>query len=700
MNSQQVNVLAKVDEVLSGKELQDSPRALLLVRLVQLSMALAPHLTERYWQQLLSITAKMPPDLQADMAGLRTTLEDSLPSNAKGFAADMLAEIQAIKQSKDGEEVKRRLQEVEAQTKKRLLLSGKGVIWSALIDTWYPLDRQAAIQLLKNVSGSIQENYISRWNKTKPFGEEEWKALSASVGMGRIEKAVSGILDDNQQTLSLPEQELKQAASKVLNSMQQWTMPLNQVEIVKVFGKYIRLLTLHASGPQAGLIPQLMEDLFMHIAKAGWLDSAWMMRFSLIEILLDLGKQPGSFIASLLTADYVQRLASKTPAHLVNYLWAEWGGVYCAEGETRQTLADVMKKTSQDPTAEAWFLVGLVKRGLGTQAMELANESPNKAELLPRLWRAWVSAHPETVKTKVSLQDMAGDPIGEFLLQGSAAERAAYLKKVTQNGQLPVPGAMWAGAGTEEEPEGMRGFWKRLAGNRKSNDEIVIEYLRLNPLYSSYTVITKKEDQFKETLRVNGFGEYRYEKIDSAMLEALVVWGDQEPEQVSSVLMAMWQAIRPDDAILMVDWLRNAILSRCIAVFSADKAVFINDYLEWMKVELVQKGRQWQINKQIITLKYPPTALLQFCVSAASTVGAYSVDRRDQIVIAGLEKFEATPALVELAAQLYNNGKDLLVLEPPVSLKPNLLPSWQNGIVKNALPVILPALIASVSNVK
>jgi hypothetical protein len=119
-----------------------------------------------------------------------------------------------------------------------------------------------------------------------------------------------------------------------------------------------------------------------------------------------------------------------------------------------------------------------------------------------------------------------------------------------------------------------------------------------------------------------------------------------------------------------------------------------------MKVELVQKGRQWQIGKQIITLKYPPTALLQFCVSAASTVGAYSVDRRDQILVAGLEKFEATPALVELAAQLYNNGKDLLALQPPVSLKPNLLPSWQDGIVKNALPVILPALIASVSNVK
>ncbi|MDP2966604.1 MAG: hypothetical protein Q8N39_11330 [Pelolinea sp.] len=700
MSDQKVNILAKVDEVLSGKELQDPPRALLLVRLVQLSMALAPHLTERYWQQLQSISTKMPPDIQADIAGLRTTLEDSLPSNAKGFAAEMLAEIHTIKQLKDTEEIKRRLQDCEVQVKKRLMLSGKGIIWAALIDAWYPLDRITAIQLMKNVSGGIQENYITRWNKTKPFSEDEWKALAAAVGTGKIEKAVSSILDDNQQTLSLPEQLLKQAAAKVLNSMQQWTAPINQVEIAKTFGKYIRLLTLHASGPQAGQIPQLMEDLYVHIAKAGWLDSAWMMRFSLIETLLSIGMQQTNFIAALFTSDYVQRLASKTPAHLANFLWAEWGGTYCAEGETRQALADVMKKTNQDPVAEAWFLVALVKRGLGSHAMELAAESPNAQALLPRLRRCWICVHPETAKTKVSFQDMAGDPIGEFLVQGSAAERAAYLKTVTQAGKNPVPGAMWAGAGTEEEPEGLRGFWKKLAGNRKSNDEIVTEYLKLNPLYASYTVITRKEDQFRETLRVNGYGEYRYEKIDSAMLGALVIWGDQEPEQVHSVLQAMWQAIRPDDAILMTDWLRNAILSRCVNVFSADKTVLINNYLEWLKIELVQKGRQWQIGKQIFTIKYPPTSLLQFCVSAAATVGAYSVSRRDQILISGLEKFEATPPLVELAAQLYNSGKDLLALEPPVSLKPNLLPSWQDGIIKNALPAILQALIASVSNLK
>jgi hypothetical protein len=700
MSEPQTNIMSVVDEKLSSNELLEAPRALLLVRLVQLSMGLAPQLVDKYWQQLQSKSSKFPPDLQADIAGLHTSLDDSLPSNAKGFAAEMLAEIHTIRQSKDDAESRECLQGVEEQTKKKFMLGGKGVIWSALIDTWSTRDRQKAIQLLKNVSGGIQENYISLWNKTRPLSEMEWKDISAAVGMGKIEKAVSNILDDTGQTLNLPEQELKQSSAKILNSMQLWTSPLNQPEIVKVFNKYIRLLSLHAAGSQKDLIPQLMEDLYLHIAKAGWLDSAWMMRFALIEILLDLGKIPGSFITPLMTADYAQRLASKTPSHLVNYFWADWGGVYCSEANARQMLADVMKKTGQDPTVEAWFLVALVKRGFGILAMEMAGESPNNVDLLPRLRRAWVSTHPETVKTMVSIQDMTGDPIGEFLVQGSPVERVVYLKKVTQDGKISVPGAMWAGTGTENEPEGVRGFWQRLAGNKKTRDQIITEYLRLNPLYSSYTVTTRKEEQFKETLRVNGFGEYRYEKVDTSLLEALVIWGDKEPDQVHSLLKAMWQAIRPDDAILMTDWLRNAILSRCVVIFSADQPVLIEDYLQWLRVELVQKGRQWQVGKQIFTIKYPPSSMMQFCVSASASVSPFSPKRRDQILTYALEKFEGTPHLIELAAQVYNTGKSPLELQPPVTLKSELLSSWQEGIIKNALPEILQGLVVSTTNVK
>ncbi len=195
-------------------------------------------------------------------------------------------------------------------------------------------------------------------------------------------------------------------------------------------------------------------------------------------------------------------------------------------------------------------------------------------------------------------------------------------------------------------------------------------------------------------MRVNGFGDYRYQDVDSALLAALVAWGRQEPAQVKSVLRAMWNAIRPDDQILMVDWLRNAIMTRCVSVFAADAEVLTGDYLAWLKRELVDKGRQWQFGKQIVTLRYPGTAPLQFCVAAASTVGAGSPERRDQILLAGLGKFEANPALVEAAAQLYSSDKEPFALKPPLQLKSNLVAGWQSGIVKSALMPILQALVA------
>jgi len=132
---------------------------------------------------------------------------------------------------------------------------------------------------------------------------------------------------------------------------------------------------------------------------------------------------------------------------------------------------------------------------------------------------------------------------------------------------------MWAGKGTEKEEEGLRGFWKRLKSRGKTFDEIIMEYLTLNPLYSSYKIDTGKEDQFAEYLRFVGYGEYGHADIDNALLGALAAWVDQDHDQVCSVMRAMWNAILPAEEILMVDWLRNAILARCQQVLAADPDV-------------------------------------------------------------------------------------------------------------------------------
>ena len=686
-------IFATVEDVLAGKELLEQPRAVLLFRLCQFSMLMNTEKAEQYWALLQPIQNKLPTELQGELTQLRSLLEESLASGAKGFTAEMITEIKAARELADYEMTKKKLLECETQLKKRFLPFGKGPVWNMLVETWISVDRTYALQLLKNVSGNLQDNYITKMNKSVRLSPEEWDILVSSVGMGKVEQIALKILDDEVQDLSLPKAALLQVATQIRNSITQLSLTGNQAEVVKKFTRYRRLLTIHTNSDQAELLPELLEELYLLIAKTPSLDQIWPTRFVLITGIIGIGVQLGAQNLQVLTPEFIERLIAKTPTYLNYYLWASWAGLTASPGQVEQVYTDLMSRVKQDQNAEAWFLVTLVERGLGDEAINLAAKLVRSQALLPRLRRAWLCSHPETAMTAIRPEDMAGDPIGEFLAQGNAEKRAAYLKSVTLNGARSVPGAMWAGVGTESEPEGLRGFWKQLTAHKKTTDEILIEYLKRNPLYSSYQKNTKKEDQFSETLRMNGFGEYRYQDVDSAQLAAFVIWGNQEPLPIRSVLRVMWNAIRPDDTILMVDWLRNAIMSRCVNVFAADTEVLIEDYLGWVKNELVQKGRQWQFGNQVVTLRFPATALLSFCVTAAAGVSGLSPTRRDQILITGLDRFETSPELVEVAAQLYNSDKAPLTLTPPLKLKPNLQPAWQLGVVKNALSAILKAVI-------
>lgn len=687
------NILTTVDDLLAGEDLQAQSRALLLMRLCQFSIGFAPDRLEHYWQLLQPLQKNLPPEIQPEVTTLRSSLEESLPSDAKGFTAEMLAMVQAALKETDPKEIKSLLLDCEAQLKKRFLPFGKGPVWTALVDAWLPLDRTVAIQLLKNVSSGLQDNYMTRMNQVKPLGPDEWELVSSTLGTGKIVQVVNKILSDSRQTLNLPKQLLTQVAANIRNSMVQQMGAGKQTEMVSQFNNYSRLLILHAASSQAALIPEALEELYFHVANGNWLDQHWLFRFDLVSTIFSIGLQVKSAGLDVFTPSFLDRLASKTPPHMLNFLLAQWAGLLTTDDQVKPAYANLLDKTKDDQNAEAWYLVTLVKRGMGSKAMELAKISPRAEDLLPRLRRAWICSHPETARTAISPVDMAGDPIGEFLAQGDVKQRAAYLKSVTRQGQLSIPGAMWAGAGTDDQPEGVRGFWSQLTAHQKTSDEIIQEYLNRNALYSSYRRDTRKEDQFTEALRVNGFGNYRYQDVDTAVLAALVTWGNQDPQQVKSVLEVMWKAIRPDDLILRVDWLRNAIMTRCVNVFSADLTVLTQGYLAWLKTELVDKGRQWQIGKQVFTLRYPNTSLLQFCVMAAMTISGLSPERRDQILLYGLEKYEANTALIESAAQLYNTGKEPLNLKPPLALKPNLLPAWQQGIIKNALVLILEALV-------
>jgi hypothetical protein len=690
----QSRLIATMDALLDGKELAEQPRALLLLRMCQFCLLFQPDKLERYWQMLLAIQRKLPDDLKEDWESLKSSLEGS--EEKKGFTAEMLAEVKEAKDlaATDLEEAKRRLQDCETRLRKRFNPFGKGPVWKALVEVWTPIDRSYALGLLKQISAALQGSYVGKMNKAQMLTPQEWEILVGALGKGRAEQVALKLLEDAEQAMNLPKEIAAGVALQLCNAVSQLGGQGNESGMLEKFGQYSRLLGMVSSSQIAHKAQELLEELYVLIAKTAPLDSIWMVRFSLLGAVIGMGVQLQGKGVDVMDEPHMQRLIGKTPSQLVPFAWAQWAGMTAA-GQVEKAYATVMEKTGQDALAEAWFLVTLVGQGLAKDAMVLARQSPRADELLPRLRRAWLSTDPEAARTEIAVADMAGDPIGEFLAQGGAAQRAAYLQSVTENGARSVPGALWAGVGTEDEPEGLRGFWKSLSTRKKSHDEIIHAYLVANPLYSSYRRDTKKEDHFREHLRVNGYGEYSYQKIDGALLSALVAWGDQEPQQVRSVLRGMWQAIRPDDQILMVDWLRNAIMTRCVNVFAADAQVLTDDYLGWLKQELVQKGRQWRFGNQIMTLKYPPTAPLQFALAAASTVGGASPRRRDEVLLSGLRKFEANPALIESAAQLYNSDKQPLVLEPPVQLKPNLVASWQTGIVKNALPSILKTMASS-----
>ena len=687
------DIMPAVDRVLAGGELKDQGRALLLLFLCKLYLLFSPDKAEHYWRQLVPLQTKVPNELQAALNEIRSVIESTSKSGAKGFAAEVIADIAEAKKvgELDVEEAKRRLRDCESRLKEKRWPFGKTPAQVALVETWGGIDRQYAFQLIGTIPAKVREGFIRRMNRVKPLLAEEWKIVADNAGMDQAVQIALMILEDDKHQLLLPKEILLKAGAKIRNSMQSITTAQGETELSEAFRKYVKLVMLHVSGEQSDTISTLLAEIWNFLTSTQSLDQIWPNRFMLLASILDIFVRSKAW-----TDETMARLLRITPSYLSNFVKAHYAAVIASSDNIEVTYATLRGDTDQNRDAEAWFLVTLIRRGLCQAAMELAKKSDLASELMPRLKRAWLCTHPESAAQVISSADMVGDPIGEFLSQGSVQNRVTYLRKVTDEGKRSVPGAMWAGVGTEEESDGLRGFWKKLTSSRKTIDQIVDEYAARNPLYATYHKDTSKNEQFTQYLRITGFGEYEYAYVDNALLETMVLWGDQNAVQVQSVLRAMWNAIKPDDNILMVDWLRNALLMRCRNVFAAHPEVLMQDYLDWFKKELVDKGRSWQSGRTQYTLKFPNTAPLSFGVASAAVVSGISPSRRDQILLTGLDRFPGDPPTIENAARLYNSDKELLDLAPPLQLKSNLIEAWQTGIVKNAMPHIIQTIVGQI----
>jgi hypothetical protein len=455
----------------------------------------------------------------------------------------------------------------------------------------------------------------------------------------------------------------------------------NLVDVVLQLEGFLGLV---ADEARAGAAGEALEESTCFFATTEQMSAEWAERFNCVARLINVGATL-KLIADANAALFVSGL----PAHMRDFGLAHCMAALSTPETARQRLAALLGRVEQQAEAEAWFLVALVLQEHPSTALQLAADSPRAAQLLPRIRRAWLCNAPEEATAAVSASAVAGDAVAEMLAHPPGAQRVAYLKQITQDGTRTLPGSLWV----SEKHEEKKGFWASLFGSGKSIDEITSEYVKRNPLYSSYRVDAPERDRFKEYLRFSGYGEYGHEFVDKVLLETLVAWSDVSGDQVARLLHAMWQAMRPEDDILKLDFLRNSIFVRITTVSAAVPDALAADFLPWLKRTLIDRTLQWQIGNTQFTLNYPQTALASMCMQSALQVHEISPARRDRLVEMALTRYPAEEQDARLGGMLYNTGKSPLDLRLPWQTKSRVLDGWQLGVAANALEALVEALV-------
>jgi len=156
------------------------------------------------------------------------------------------------------------------------------------------------------------------------------------------------------------------------------------------------------------------------------------------------------------------------------------------------------------------------------------------------------------------------------------------------------------------------------------------------------------------------------EDVDPHLLAAPAAWDDEHPEEVKSLLSAMWNVFRPDEALLMIDFARNTIFTRCRNLFAAHPESLKQLFLDWLKQTLVDNSVQQQTGDMIRTLQLPEKALFLWSLMAAQNIAEVSPKRCDEVLVLGLANYQVDDDLVKVAASAYASDKGLGALELPV----------------------------------
>ena len=668
-------LIDRADTLIKTDQLRPRAKAFLLLKLSQIYTFLSMEKADKYWNQLQTQQKHLDPQEKALMEELRPMLEEE-EDPSKGFAGEKIAEIKSKLKNPDLSdwEIREFLEEKAEEVKKRIWPAGKQAVWQQLIEIWKPIDRKQALALTAKLSHAKRQVHLRRMNLENPLSLEEWHRFKDENSLNEAVQIIVSLLDDPQPKLNIPSEYIKPVVNAIASKLTSFDQLRNTLDLVN---KFLILVTDNASKAE---VLESLKNAAKSFANSPALANLWPEKFNAVLNLIILGTKLG-VINEKTANSFVQNL----PRHMADFGLASCYALFGNKEDIRTNLSQLMKSVSQKDLAEAWFLVVITQRGFGEEAYNIASESPRKGHLLPRVCRAWLSNYPQAAAATIQLEDIKDDLIAQILLRTDKRKRVAFLREITDQGSTLLPGGIWV---SKESKEEKKGFWGSLFSSGKPFDVILQEYLKRNPLYASYRPNTPPAQQFEEYLRFAGHGEYLCNNLDPILLESMIMWGYEHPQEVNQELKLMWRSIEPDDDILKMDFLRNAIFNRCNTVLAADPEVLEGEFLTWLKRKLIDRSLVWQWGKTQYTVHYPPTALASMCLQGAINVQNISPSHRDRLVQSALTKYDSNDQLSELGAQLYNSGKEVLEIDLPWKTKSNVLDGWQLGIVKNAVPVL------------
>lgn len=660
-----------IDSLVSDPRLQPAARAVLLLRVCVIAQALRPDLLERYWGELKALSDQLPASSRESFEGLRDTLEPPAPASLGGLARRIADALASAEREGDDDAMLAALHDGERRIKRHWWPSGKGSAWDTLVRAWIDVDRQAGLLHIDRLPRALRRNLLIRENDRAPLSSEEWETAHQLVP-GAARAAIEELLDRDDPRLELTSSVAEEVGRDLLKAMFKGGGEDRAAEQKRdaARDRYVKLVKT-AAEPSPETAERLLEQWFQETAETRFFSERWLARFWDLFRVVALWASFPKLEPRL--ADYVR---ANAPEHVREAALAHAAGLKAeTAAEADDAWAALEPQLSEKGPAEHWFLLTVLRGGLPEHALEMAGRSPRAAEIVPCLRRAWLYEYPDSARTTIGPKDVAGDEIAEFLLRDQKG-RVKLLRDRTQKGQAPLPTAMWkppsvldvvAGIGEGAAAEGAAvGSW--------------------------YTKTEAKENQFQVFVRINGYGQHLYERLDPILLQTLVAWDDAHPDEVDRVTERMWETMRREiKPNIRFDLLRNDLLDRCQNALGAHPEA-VGRFVQWIRRELVQQAVRQQEGDTIYTFQLNEKAPFLYAMLAAQRVAPFSARRCDEIIEQALDH-PADDDLLSAAGQLYAADKGLAGLDPPGGRTLGTqLSAWQLGVVETAFRDLLAAL--------